>query len=188
MPLLTPVPNAGPNPRPDPGPTSEPNRGRVNRRRLLAAALAVPLLAAPLLVLPQPARARRLRGRLFAPGGAALGGVDPVAYFSEGAARAGRNRLALKWGGAMWHFATSANRDAFEANPRAYLPQYGGWCALAMAAGRLAAPDPQAWTLHEGRLYLTASLEDRMRWRQDIPGFVAQADRNWAQVLAAPAE
>jgi hypothetical protein len=146
------------------------------RRTLILQAAALPVLA-----LARPARAAE--PEVFAPGGMALGGTDPVGYFTRGGPVAGTAANALRWRGAMWYFATAESRAAFEMDPTAYAPRFGGYCAWAVAQGYLAPSLPEAWTIHEGRLYLNASLAVRRRWLRDIPGFVARAEANWPAVL-----
>jgi YHS domain-containing protein len=59
----------------------------------------------------------------------AVGGHDPVAYFSEGKPVAGSASITHQWNGVTWRFASEKNRDAFKADPAKYAPQYGGYCA-----------------------------------------------------------
>jgi hypothetical protein len=151
---------------------------RLTRRTVLLAAPALALGAAAM-------TARPARAATFAPGGVALGGTDPVAYFAAGRATQGSAEHAVAHDGATWRFASAANRDAFAADPAAYAPAYGGWCAWAMAQGYLAETDPDAWTIHEGRLFLNANARIKRRFERDIPGFVAQADANWPSVRPA---
>ena len=115
--------------------------------------------------------------------GAAIGGIDPVGYFDEGRPVEGSPAHELAWDGATWRFASARNAERFEADPRAFAPRYGGTCAWAVSEGYLAPIDPDAWTIHEGRLYLNASRGIRRRWSRDIPGHVARADANWPGVL-----
>lgn len=145
------------------------------RRHVLTASV---LLSLPLLTGARPAAA----GGWFAEGGLALGGYDPIAYFTEGAPRRGSADLALSRDGVEWRFASPANRDAFAADPHRYAPQYGGWCAWAAAEGYLAPIDPRAWRIVEGRLYLNANARIQRRWERDIPGFIARADANWPRI------
>lgn len=145
------------------------------RRALLAA---LPALA----LLPRAAAADT--PPIFAPGGIALGGTDPVAYFTEGRPVAGRADLTHRWNGATWRFATEAHRAAFAADPEAYAPQYGGYCAWAVARNYTAKTEPEAWRIENGKLYLNYDLSIRRRWARDIPGNVARADANWPDVLS----
>ena len=138
------------------------------RRTLLLAALTVTLL-------PPMAAAQAV----FAENGVALRGHDPVAYFTEGRPVRGLPEHAANWGGATWHFASAENRAAFLADPEAHAPQYGGFCAWAVAQGYTAPIDPNAWQIVGGKLYLNYNARIQRRWERDIPGFIAQADANW---------
>lgn len=93
------------------------------------------------------------------PGGVALMGYDAVAYFRSGEAQPGAGHIAVRWRGLLWHFATVENRAAFEADPRAYAPQFGGLCPIALMQGEIVAGDPRNWTIRDGKLYLSASPE-----------------------------
>ena len=114
----------------------------------------------------------------------ALDGYDPVAYFEEGAPVAGSADHRHEWNGATWQFASAANRDAFVADPMAYAPQYGGYCAWAVAEGKEAAGDPQHWRIVDGKLYVNYNADVQTRWEADIPGFIEKADQNWPTLLA----
>lgn len=142
---------------------------------LLAAAPAATLTALPTFAQTAP---------VFSENDVALRGADPVAYFAEGTHRIGSARNAATWNGTTWHFTSAENRDAFAATPEAYAPQYGGYCAFAMSRGYIAPTVPEAWTIHEGRLYLNFSLSVRSQWARDIPGNIALADQYWPAILA----
>ena len=85
--------------------------------------------------------------------------------------------------GATWRFSTEANRDAFAANPEKYAPQYGGYCAYAVSEGYTASTTPEAWKIVDGKLYLNYSKDVQKIWEQDIPGRIANGDKNWPKVL-----
>ncbi len=120
--------------------------------------------------------------KIYAEDGIAIGGADPVAYFSsasEGDFVAGSADYTYDWNGATWQFASAQNRDAFAANPEQYAPQYGGHCAWAVAQNAIAAIDPRAWAVVDGKLYLNLNKKIQTRWQKDIPGNIAKADTNW---------
>jgi len=151
----------------------------LTRRSFLTATAATPLalgLAGPALAAEPP---------VFAPGGIAINGYDPIGYFDAAAPVRGDAAQALDWNGATWHFADAANRDRFAADPAAFAPQYGGYCAYAVSRGYTASTDPDAWTVHDGRLYLNFSRVVRAIWARDIPGNIARGDENWPGVLSA---
>ncbi|MEN8160849.1 MAG: YHS domain-containing (seleno)protein [Myxococcota bacterium] len=113
----------------------------------------------------------------------AVGGYDAVAYFTEGRPVEGSKAFELEWKGATWRFASRANLEAFRADPTAYAPRYGGYCAYAVAHGGTAPGDPEVWRIVDGKLYLNLNPEISRRWANDIPGFIERADANWPGVL-----
>lgn len=147
-----------------------------SRRTLILAILALPVAGTIL----RPALAEE--PDVYAPSGVAISGYDPVAYFTANKPVQGDAVHALRWRGATWYFATAANMEAFEMNPAAYAPQYGGYCAYSVSRGSLSASSPEAFTIHGGRLYLTSSAAIRTVWRKDIDSNIREADGNW-QVL-----
>jgi len=114
--------------------------------------------------------------------GVALKGYDVVTYFVEGRALPGSREFQHEWMGARWQFSSAANRDLFAANPAKYAPQYGGYCAYGMSEGHKAPIDPTVWKIVGNKLYLNYNAEVGKQWRQDIPGRIALADKNWPKV------
>jgi len=57
----------------------------------------------------------------------AIGGYDPVAYFTRGKAVKGSEAFTYSWMGAQWHFTSGEHREMFKSNPEGYAPQYGGY-------------------------------------------------------------
>jgi YHS domain-containing protein len=120
---------------------------------------------------------------VFATEDGAIRGYDPVAYFTMGEPTRGSDKFTASWQGATFKFASAANLELFKAEPTAYAPQYGGYCAYAVAKGATAGTVPEAWTIVEGKLYLNYSVSVQRRWRKDVPGHIREADRNWPAVL-----
>ena len=112
----------------------------------------------------------------------AISGYDPVAYFTEAEAVPGEADHALDWGGSTWHFASADHRDRFAADPERYAPQYGGHCAYAAGKGYIASIDPEAWTVHNDRLYLNYSKGVRRQWQADRDALIESADANWPEL------
>lgn len=111
--------------------------------------------------------------------GIAIKGYDPVAYFTEGAPVEGSDDFTATHDGATYRFASAANRDAFLASPAKYAPQYGGFCAYAVAHDATASIDPEAFTVLDGKLYLNYSDHVRAQWRNDAAKFITRANENW---------
>ncbi|MGX9354904.1 YHS domain-containing (seleno)protein [Roseobacteraceae bacterium S113] len=149
----------------------------LTRRNALTLFATAPMAYA----LASPAWARE--PEIYNEGGVAIDGSDAVAYFTQGRPVEGSADHTLMWKGVEWRFANAQNRAAFEADPMAYAPQYGGYCAWAAAEGYVASTRPDAWTIHDGKLYLNFNRRIRRRWERDIPGNVARGDANWPGIL-----
>ncbi|MEL6773509.1 MAG: YHS domain-containing (seleno)protein [Pseudomonadota bacterium] len=132
--------------------------------------------------LATPALARQ--DAIFKGQGLAILGADPVAYFTLNKAVEGKRGIRAEWNGATWQFASGQNRERFLADPEAYAPQFGGYCAYAVSRGYTAAIDPVAWTVHQGKLFLNFNTRTRTRFQRDLDGNIAKAYANWPNVLS----
>ena len=113
----------------------------------------------------------------------AVDGHDVVSYFTEGAKVRGLAEFETKYMGAVWRFSSAENLAKFKADPTAYAPQYGGYCAWAAARGYTARGNPKNWNIVDGKLYLNYDDNVEEKWKQDIAGFIAKADANWPGIL-----
>ena len=147
----------------------------LTRRGALAA---TGLLLVPALLPLRSARA----SVVYVEDAVAIDGTDTVAYFDNAGPVAGDPAITHVWNGATWRFATTANRDAFAADPERWAPQYGGYCAFAMSRGDVASTVPEAWTLEGGKLYLNYSLQVRDLWDQERAANIVLADGFWPEV------
>ena len=110
----------------------------------------------------------------------ALQGYDPVAYFETGEPAKGSKDFTAEYQGATFRFTSAEHRDGFIADPAAYAPQYGGYCAWAMADGKYAKGDARYWKIVDGKLYLNYNDDIQAKWNADIPGFISSADAEWS--------
>jgi enamine deaminase RidA (YjgF/YER057c/UK114 family) len=120
-----------------------------------------------------------------------ISGYDPVAYFTDGKPVQGKSEFEYLWHKLRWRFADGAHRELFVKDPDRYTPQYDGYCAMGVSAGEAGhkdTVDPEAWTIVDGKLYLTHMSQAMDAWRKNPAEFIKQADANWAAVkdLAEP--
>jgi YHS domain-containing protein len=118
----------------------------------------------------------------------ALQGYDPVAYFPAGGGkpRQGLATLVATHRGVTYRFATEAHRALFLADPARYEPQYGGWCAYAMADGDKVSIDPESFLVTDGELHLFFKswyADTRSKWRKDEKALATKADAAWKRLL-----
>lgn len=120
--------------------------------------------------------------KYFSNKGIAINGYDPVAYFTEGRAVAGKAEFSVAWKGVEWLFASSGNRKLFVENPDAYAPQYGGYCAFGASDHHLAPTDPQAWTIIGSKLFLNYSPAVKSQWLPDTARRIPLANAYWMEI------
>ena len=113
----------------------------------------------------------------------AIKGYDTVAYFTENKPVEGSEEFSVDYKGAQWLFSNAENLELFKADPEKYAPQYGGYCAYAVAKGSTASIKPELFTIHNGKLYLNYSDSINDKWRSDIDGYIEAADNNWPDIV-----
>ena len=112
----------------------------------------------------------------------AIQGYDSVAYFTKNEAVRGSSKYNYDWSGMTWFFATAEDRDLFSAAPEKYAPQFGGFCSLSVAYGKYSRGGGDAWTIHEGKLYLNYDKKVMADFRQNLPGNISKAEGWWPTV------
>lgn len=113
----------------------------------------------------------------------AVGGYDVTAYFSDNKPVKGKSGFSMEYKGASWRFVSQENLDEFKADPEKYAPQFGGYCAWAIAKGDLQKGDPEYWDIQDGKLYLTFDEKIQQTWRSDRVNLIDRANQEWPAVL-----
>ena len=151
----------------------------MHTRRLFLSLFAMACLAGTIGALPAHAG----QPPVFATNGVAIHGYDPVAYFTMSKPVEGDAAITSVLEEATFRFANVEHKALFDADPAKYAPKYGGYCAYAVSKGATATTVPEAWSIHDGRLYLNYSTGVRRTWLKDVPGNIQRADANWPGVL-----
>jgi YHS domain-containing protein len=159
---------------------------RLTRRFTLGAALAIAIAGGAILPSTVFAYDTESTSAINVEAGEViLHGYDPVAYFTANAPTKGDAQFRAEHGGAVYHFASAANRDAFLASPDRFVPQYGGFCAMGAALGKKLDVDPTQFRVVDGKLYLNVNADVFAKWSEDVPGNIAKADANWPTIRDA---
>ncbi|HSR66938.1 MAG TPA: YHS domain-containing (seleno)protein [Acidobacteriota bacterium] len=112
----------------------------------------------------------------------ALAGYDAVAYHSQAKAVRGSGDHIAEYQGETYLFASEDNKKAFERNPSKYAPAFGGFCAYGVSVGKKFVGDPEVWRIVNGTLYLNLNRQIQSTWKQDIPGNISKAEKNWTEI------
>lgn len=118
--------------------------------------------------------------------GYAANGYDVVAYF-DGKPMEGQKEFATEYDGVKYKFANEANMKKFKASPNSYLPEYGGYCAYAVAvSGKKVNINPKTFEIRDGKLYLfynSGNTNTLDLWLDESPDNLKQkADKNWEKI------
>lgn len=155
---------------------TQPNKPRIALRVCTGLLLALAMLAQS--------------GRLLAAPGAwrdpatgfAIGGYDPVAYFTRKSPALGQEGVEHRWRGAVWRFANIGNRDAFAKHPEIYAPGFAGYDARALAKGLTVRGSPVVWAMFNRKVHLFYDASSLRQWRRDPQKMTAAAQANWSRL------
>ena len=112
----------------------------------------------------------------------AIMGYDPVAYFTDGKPVRGRAEFEFEWDDHRWRFASAEHRDLFKASPVRYAPQFGNYCAMALALNQIVVADPENWLISDGKLYVFGKPAPAgpELFKKDVAGNTSKANNNRA--------
>jgi hypothetical protein len=110
----------------------------------------------------------------------AIQGYDPVAYFTDGKPTRGTPEFEYQWDEHTYRFANARNRDLFKADPVRYAPQFGNFCAMALALGKIVKANPENWLISDNKLYIFGSPAPMgpELFQKDLAGNTAKANQN----------
>ena len=115
-----------------------------------------------------------------------LHGVDSVALISFNAVAEGEAVYTVVHDGVAYYFASQQSADTFSADPVNYLPQFGGFCAYAVALGRKFDGDPQFADIVDGKLYLFVNAAVFATYKEDPQKWITGAHKMWPKIQHTP--
>jgi YHS domain-containing protein len=107
-----------------------------------------------------------------------------VAYFTLGKYMPGSSQFQSTYEGVVFHFSSAAHKQAFDAAPQKYLPQYGGYCANGVVYGIPWGGDADTWKMVDGKLYIFGGQGSKDAFLLDEKANVALADGYWQQEVS----
>jgi YHS domain-containing protein len=115
--------------------------------------------------------------------GFAIGGYDPVAYFTAGKAVPGNDKFQYTLNSSNWCFVNAGNKDAFVRSPRTYAPLFLGYDPYALARGTAVRGHPEIWSIYNGRLYLFQNPANKFMLLENPGKMLTIARGNWPALL-----
>ncbi len=119
--------------------------------------------------------------------GVAVNGYDLVSYF-EGTPLKGDKKFTDTYDNVTYVFSSESNLKKFKSYPAKYMPQYGGYCAYAIAkTGDKVSIDPKTYEIRNGKLYLFYNSwgnNTLKSWKKEgADDLKVKADMNWDKVM-----
>ena len=140
------------------------------------------IISMAVIVVAVVTQVRAQKAEVYSPGGKAIKGYDPVAFFTDSRPVMGVDSLSYSWHEATWLFANRQNLQRFKANPEKYAPQYGGYCAYGTAQGHKAPTEIDTWTILNDKLYFNYNQKVKEIWTKDRPDYIQKADKQWPEI------
>jgi hypothetical protein len=113
-----------------------------------------------------------------------LKGADVVAYFAENRYQPGLPQFKSQYEGVTLRFASAEHKAAFDADPKRYLPQFGGYCTNGIAYGIPWGGDADTWAIIDGRLYIFGGQASKDAFMLDPRANLALAEQYWREEIA----
>ena len=110
-----------------------------------------------------------------------LFGADVVAYFTNNRHLQGSPEYRSEYQGVDFYFSSAKNKTLFDANPTAYIPQYGGYCANGIVFGIPWGGNAEDFIVHEDKLYIFGGKISKQAFLLDLDKNLALSDRYWEE-------
>lgn len=105
----------------------------------------------------------------------AVDGQDVVSYQTENGPVAGSQEFTANWDNTEWRFASAENRDLFLNDPDRYVPQFGGYCPVALAQGHAKIGTARHFNVVDEKLYLNINRRAQNSFDDNPVGYIAAA-------------
>jgi YHS domain-containing protein len=115
-----------------------------------------------------------------------LHGIDSVALIRFNAVAEGEAMYTVVHDDVAYYFASKQSADTFSADPVKYLPQFGGFCAYAVAKGRKFDGDPQFADIVDGKLYVFVNAAVFEEYKKDPQKWITAAHQTWPKIQHTP--
>jgi len=110
-----------------------------------------------------------------------LFGADVVAYFTDSRYVQGLPEYRSEYEGVDFYFSSPENKALFDANPLAYIPQYGGYCANGIVFGIPWGGNAEDFLVHDDKLYIFGGQTSKQAFLLDLDSNLALSSKYWEE-------
>ncbi|WP_428675037.1 YHS domain-containing (seleno)protein [Roseibium sp.] len=109
-------------------------------------------------------------------------GIDPVSMFHGETPSLGDAVHTSEYDNVDYYFATAETKQRFDADPDAYLPQFGGFCAFGIYVGKKLDGDVRYADIVDGKLYLFVNAAIFEKYLEKKDEVIAGALAKWPEI------
>ena len=109
----------------------------------------------------------------------AMEGYDLLSFFANAPEKGSTDHMA-EYQGIKYLFVSEDHKNSFNAEPTKYLPQIGGFCAVAASFNKV--EELQQYDLYEvvdGKLYFNRNEKAQKLWKKKRKKVIRNAENNW---------
>ena len=109
----------------------------------------------------------------------ALRGRDVVSYHNAIKPLKGSKDIVANWDNTQWRFSSEENRDLFLKDPKKYVPEFGGFCPVALADNNAKIGKSSHYSVIDNKLYLNYNRKSRSSFNESPDNFLWKAQLNF---------
>jgi len=109
----------------------------------------------------------------------ALRGKDVVSYHKNDKPLKGSKKYVAEYDDTTWRFSSEENRDEFLENPKKYVPQFGGYCPVALSKNHAKVGTSTQYKIVDDQLYMNFNRASKNLFSKDPDNFLVQAKLNF---------
>ena len=109
----------------------------------------------------------------------ALRGRDVVSFSKDTGPVKGSKEYTAEWDDTKWYFSNEENRDLFKSDPKKYIPEFGGWCPVALSLGEFKVGKTNQFTRVDDKLYLNYNKKLQRQFSNNPEPYIVKAQVSW---------
>jgi len=109
----------------------------------------------------------------------ALKGRDVVSFFENEKPLKGSKQYVVDWDDTKWRFSSEKNRDLFIQDPKKYIPEFGGFCPVALADNNAKIGKSTHYSVINDKLYLNYNRTSKSAFNENPDNFLVRAQLNF---------
>jgi len=108
----------------------------------------------------------------------AIAGRDVVSLYGD-KPKEGKKKYVVEYDDTQWRFSSKKNRDLFKEDPAKYVPEFGGYCPVALADNHSKIGKSTHYNVVDDKLYLNYDTEAESAFRKRPNDFLVRAQVNF---------